>query len=282
MRPITSSGAERIISVGDGKFHMPAPNPRIAMPMPPASKLPPTVLAAFAAMIAPELLILTAEGVGGQQRYSAAVEAVAQIAHRRAAQQQGQQPLPPHASYAFGNVPHRRTYDATAARPRPFRRRPVSGGRDAAHAAEAPKVTAFRRKGQSAPTETRTLPAGRARDTGGGLGCAQPGVREPEIFIPDHAGQQAREAAVVNSVKRRQDDDPGDEPGNGQMVAPFASVDYGHHGGLPDRGQIRQVLRSLAGNGQEAEAAREAVVAVRTIVPEILLSIRLGWSCRVG
>lgn len=59
------------------------------------------------------------------------------------------------------------------------------------------------------------------------------------------------------------------------VAAPFASVVYGHHGGLPDRGRIQQVLRSLAGGGQEAEAAREAVVAVRAIVPEIVPSARL-------
>ena len=36
----------------------------------------------------------------------------------------------------------------------------MSDGRDATHTAEAPKVTAFRTKGQPAPTEARKLPAG--------------------------------------------------------------------------------------------------------------------------
>lgn len=59
------------------------------------------------------------------------------------------------------------------------------------------------------------------------------------------------------------------------VAAPFAALVYGHHGGLPDRGRVKEVLRSLTGGGQEAEAAREAVAAARAAVPEIIPSARV-------
>ncbi|WP_323379300.1 CRISPR-associated endonuclease Cas3'', partial [Streptomyces durbertensis] len=56
---------------------------------------------------------------------------------------------------------------------------------------------------------------------------------------------------------------------------PLAALVYGHHGGLPDRGRVREVLRSLSGCGPEAQAARKAVAAVRAVVPEIIPSAKL-------
>ncbi|MGW0981362.1 CRISPR-associated helicase Cas3' [Streptomyces xiamenensis] len=57
---------------------------------------------------------------------------------------------------------------------------------------------------------------------------------------------------------------------------PFAALVHGHHGGLPDRGRIREELLALTGEGPDAEAAREAVTAVQALVPEIIPPERLA------
>ncbi|UCM87057.1 CRISPR-associated endonuclease Cas3'' [Streptomyces marincola] len=54
------------------------------------------------------------------------------------------------------------------------------------------------------------------------------------------------------------------------IARPFAALVLGHHGGLPDDGRVREVVRSLAGSGPDAVAAREAVAAVSAVVPEII------------
>ncbi len=60
----------------------------------------------------------------------------------------------------------------------------------------------------------------------------------------------------------------------------FATLVHGHHGGLPDRHRIREELLTLSGDGPDAQAAEEAVTAVRAMVPEVVPPQRLplpGW-----
>lgn len=49
----------------------------------------------------------------------------------------------------------------------------------------------------------------------------------------------------------------------------FAAAVHGHHGGLPNQQKVKAVLAMLAGNGRDAEMAREATATVAKLIPEI-------------
>ncbi|MEU0440307.1 CRISPR-associated endonuclease Cas3'' [Streptomyces sp. NPDC006186] len=59
-----------------------------------------------------------------------------------------------------------------------------------------------------------------------------------------------------------------------------AAVVFGHHGGLPDRERLRDELHKAGPGGPEGARVREAIEAVKRIVPEICRSSRIdlpGW-----
>ncbi|NJP64802.1 CRISPR-associated endonuclease Cas3'' [Streptomyces spiramenti] len=65
----------------------------------------------------------------------------------------------------------------------------------------------------------------------------------------------------------------------------FAALVDGHHGGLPDRNRVRDVLRALTTGGPEAVTAGEATAAVQQLVPEIVPATKVAlpaWACRPG